>query len=61
MKSSKFLNTSKDRQPANKQGGFANFFLYASGEEKKRVFKEVARRANADQRKILERSRVGVK
>lgn len=33
---------------------FANFFLHASDEEKKRVFTDAARRANEDQRTLVE-------
>ena len=52
MKMLSFLTKNKEKK-AN--GSFADFFLHASEEEKERVFTEAARRANEDQRALVER------
>ena len=44
--------TSKTKKTPRKLG-FTEFFLHATPAEKKRVFLEAARRANADQRRLL--------
>ena len=36
---------------------FSDFFLYATKEEKKKLMLEVAREANADQRKLVEKAK----
>lgn len=41
-----------------KPGTFSEFLLHASVEQKTKVFKEAARRANEDQRKILEEAKL---
>ena len=48
----KLANTTNDSSV------FSRFFREASFEEKKRVFMEVAQKANEEQRKILEQSRL---
>lgn len=48
------FKTKKDVGPA-KYTGFSDFLLNASRDEKKTVFKEVAYKANEEQRKILQR------
>lgn len=40
---------------------FSDFFLHASESKKEEVFREAARRANEDQRKIFEQSRLKTK
>ena len=49
MKLPAFLTKNKE-----KTGSFAEFFLHASDKEKKRVFEDAARRANEDQRALVE-------
>lgn len=44
---------SKNKQKKT-TGSFADFFLHASEKEKKRVFEDAARRANEDQRLLVE-------
>ena len=47
------------KKPAiQKSSRFSEFFWHASEEEKDRVFKEAARRANEEQRRIFEESRL---
>ena len=48
-------NSSKKIQK-EKPGKFSDFFLHASEEEKIKVFREVARRANKDQQKIFRKA-----
>jgi len=38
-------------------GGFADFFLYMPEEKMQRVFKQAARRANSDQRRLYAKYR----
>ena len=42
------------RKFTKKERGFANFFVNASVEEKKRVFRIVAEKSNEDQRRLVE-------
>ncbi len=42
---------------ASKSGEFSRFFREASSREKKKVFMDVARKASADQRKVIEATR----
>lgn len=51
----KILNTAKKTKEKKKTGSFADFFLHASEKEKIRVFKDVAKRANEDQRILVEK------
>ena len=51
MKLFNFLTKTKEK---NKTGSFADFFLNASEKEKKQVFEDAARRANEDQRTLVE-------
>jgi hypothetical protein len=44
----------KDKQK-NSQSSFADFFLHASENEMKEVITEAARRANEDQRSLIEK------
>lgn len=44
----------KKREAQPQETDFSRFFLYASDEEKKRLLEEVVRKANADQRAIIE-------
>ncbi len=53
MKLSTFLNKTKEKKP-DYTGYFAHFFLHASEKEKKKVFEDAARRANEDQRALIE-------
>ena len=48
----RFFAKNKEKK---REGTFAEFFLYASEKEKKRVFTAAARRANEDQRRLIER------
>lgn len=50
MKDIKLIKRTKGKSIT---GGFADFFLYAPEEKMQKVFKEAARRANADQRKLF--------
>lgn len=51
MKLFNFLTKTKEKK---KTGSFAEFFLHASEKEKKQVFEDAARRANEDQRLLVE-------
>lgn len=51
MRILKFFTNNKEKETPS---GFADFFLHASEKEKKRVFTEAARRANEDQRIMVE-------
>lgn len=44
-------------QPVSSSSAFSRFFREASSRQKKRVYKEVARKANADQQEILNQAR----
>lgn len=46
-----FLTKTKEKKVV---GSFADFFLHASEKEKKRVFEDAARKANEDQRALVE-------
>lgn len=50
----KLLNFFTVNKREKSKSNFANFFLYASEEEKKRVITDAARRANEDQRLLVE-------
>jgi hypothetical protein len=51
MKIFNFFTRNKEKK---KTGNFADFFLHASDKEKKKVFIDAARRANEDQRSLVE-------
>ncbi len=51
----------KTKKIEKKSSKFSDFFLYASEDKKQEVFKEAARRANEDQRKVFEISRLKIK
>ena len=59
----KFLNLLNAFKGADtkESGHFSDFFLRATIEKKKEVFTEAARRANMDQRKVLNQSDLGLK
>ena len=42
-------------------GSFSSFFLYASPDEKKKVFMDAARRANQDQRETFRKAGLKLK
>jgi hypothetical protein len=50
----------KDKEVAT-SSRFSDFFLYASDSKKEEVFREAARRANEDQRRVFEQSRLKTK
>ncbi|MBI2552557.1 hypothetical protein HYW17_04655 [Candidatus Uhrbacteria bacterium] len=50
----KLFNIFKKPTEAKRSGGFSDFFLHANEEEKRRVIEEAARRANEDQRRLVE-------
>lgn len=50
----KFVNLFKRHEEAKRPGRFSDFFQHASDEEKRKVIEEAARRANEDQRKLVE-------
>ena len=56
-----FLDIFKKKGEKQTPGKFSDFLLHAPKEKKEEVFKEAARRANEDQRKIFEESRLKVK
>ena len=45
---------SKTKAPKAQTSDFSTFFRKASSSEKKRVFKEVARKASEDQKRVIE-------
>lgn len=51
MKLSKLFARNKEKKT---EGSFADFFLHASDTEMKEVIAEAARRANEDQRSLIE-------
>jgi len=51
----KIFNFFTKNKAKKQEGSFADFFLHASDKEKKRVFTDAARRANEDQRSLVER------
>lgn len=52
MKLFNFLTKNKEKGHTS---GFADFFLHASEKEKKKAFTEAAKRANEDQRTLIEK------
>lgn len=52
MKLFSFLTKNKEKGHTS---GFADFFLHASEKEKKKAFTEAAKRANEDQRTLIEK------
>lgn len=50
----KFLHHLTNRSKKKQNSPFADFFLHASEEEKKKVFIEAAKKANEDQRALIE-------
>lgn len=55
-----FLNAFKEAD-TKESGHFSDFFLRETMEKKREVFTEAARRANKDQREVLERANLGLK
>lgn len=56
QKGKEFLKHVKQtRKQSQKKQSFAEFFLYASDEEKTRVFTQAAKQANADQRALMKK------
>ncbi|MDP3402839.1 MAG: hypothetical protein Q8S35_02690 [bacterium] len=49
-----FLGTIFTKHSGERSSEFSRFFHKASSREKKQVYMEVARKASADQRKVLE-------
>ena len=52
----KLLNLFKKSVQKDKPGRFSDFFLYASKKKKEEVLREVARKANEEQRAVFSRS-----
>lgn len=50
----RFFNIFKKHEEVKRPGSFSDFFLHASDEEKRKVIEEAARRANEDQRRLVE-------
>lgn len=50
-----FIKKEKNNKKIQDTNDFSEFFLNASAREKKKLFIEVARLANEDQRKLIER------
>lgn len=48
----------KRQAPAHTSGEFSRFFREASSREKKKVYMDVARKASADQQKLLDQVRL---
>ncbi len=59
MKLSKLLNIFKKSD--KKADYFSDFFLHTPSDAKKKIFTEVARRANEDQREIVKKSELKLK
>ena len=57
----KLFNFFREKQKRDAPSRFSDFFLHASEAKKAEVFKEAARRANEDQKKIFEQSRLKTK
>lgn len=57
----KIFNFFKKDEKKRPSGRFSDFFLNASEDEKKVVFKEAARRANEEQRQVFLKSRFKTK
>jgi len=56
MKFLSFLNFFKKSDDRDESGRFSDFFKNASAEQKEKVFREAAERANQDQRALLKKS-----
>lgn len=56
MKLNKITNIFKRNKSATKYSGLEDFFLRASDDEKQKVFTEVAKKANEDQRELFRRA-----
>ena len=56
----KILSFLKRATKSAKPSGFSDFFLHASEEKKKEVFREAARKANEEQREVFQKSQVKV-
>ena len=50
----KIFNFFTKNKAKKQEGSFADFFLHASDKEKKKIFTDAARRANEDQRSLVE-------
>ncbi len=50
----KLFNLFRKKEKIEESGSFSDFFLHASKEKQMRVFTEAARRANEDQRALVE-------
>jgi hypothetical protein len=57
----KFRNLFRKKGSKEGPGLFSEFFLYASEEEKEKVFREAARRANEEQRRVFMKSHLKTK
>lgn len=57
----KLFNLFKKNDAKERPGRFSDFFLHASEEEKGRVFKEAAHKANEEQREIFLKSHLKTK
>ena len=51
----KISNLFRKKEKKKRSGGFADFFLNASEREKQDAFTEAAKRANQDQRALVEK------
>ena len=56
-----FFNFFKKVKKERLMGSFSSFFLYASPDEKKKVFMDAARRANQDQRETFRKAGLKLK
>lgn len=54
----KLLDFFRKTKKLENLGRFSDFFLHAPEKKKEEVFKETAQRANEEQRKVFERSRL---
>ena len=57
----KLLNLFIKNKTKERSGRFSEFFLHASEKEKERIFKEVAHKANEEQREVFLKSHIKTK
>ncbi|HLB51207.1 MAG TPA: hypothetical protein VJL38_03465 [Patescibacteria group bacterium] len=57
----KLLDFFRKTEKADNPSRFSEFFLHASEKEKEKVFKEVARKANEEQREVFMRANLKTK
>jgi len=57
----KLFNLFRKIEPREKSGRFSDFFLHASEQEKERIFKEAAHKANEEQRELFLQSHLKTK